>query len=96
MASETCNGIDDDCDGTIDDHTDRACGAGRACRDGGCVDVTPDEPEMPMTPPDETLPESSPPMRGGCACAVPSAPRGGAALSLGVLGLVLALLRRRR
>jgi len=96
MASETCNGIDDDCDGTIDDHTDRACGAGRACLDGVCVDVTPDEPEMPMTPPDETLPESSPPMRGGCACAVPSAPRGGAALSLGVLGLVLALLRRRR
>jgi MYXO-CTERM domain-containing protein len=93
MASELCNGLDDDCDGEIDDHADGTCGAGRACLSGECVDITPDEPEMPMTPPDETVP---PPIRGSCGCAVPTTSGRGAGLALGALGLLLAAIRRRR
>jgi N-acetylneuraminic acid mutarotase len=33
---ETCNGIDDDCDGVIDNHGDAACSDNNACTDDHC------------------------------------------------------------
>ena len=34
-AAETCNGLDDDCNGTVDDGA--SCGQGQACVSGQCV-----------------------------------------------------------
>jgi MYXO-CTERM domain-containing protein len=85
---EQCNAADDDCNGSIDDGAE--CPPGLACQAGVCVDPdpTPDEPEA--------LPDESD-TGEGCGCSVPgSAPLPGA-LGIGLLGLALvAVFRRRR
>lgn len=92
-AAETCNGEDDDCDGTVDDEEGSAplCPEGEACRNGDCVPVDPPAPPAA----DDALGDGD-----GCGCRVGGAggevPAGGA-LGLMVVWAVLGLrLRRRR
>lgn len=95
---EICNGLDDDCDGAVDDDALSSCDEGQACLDGACVDLMPEEPvtpEEPMTPPEET---DSPrnPNRGGCACAASGTSSEGGLALFGLLALGAVLIRRRR
>jgi MYXO-CTERM domain-containing protein len=85
---EECNAVDDDCNGSIDDGAE--CPPGLACRSGVCVDPDPTPDEPPVLPGEEEA-------GTGCGCAIPgSAPLPGA-LGLGLLGLALvAVFRRRR
>ena len=94
--AEVCNGLDDDCDGAIDGEAAAlSCAEGQACLDGGCVDLMPEEPEMPEPPPEETDTPRNP-NRGGCVCAVGGASSGGTLASLGLLALALTLGTRRK
>jgi hypothetical protein len=108
-SSERCNGLDDDCDGEIDDDADSACATGQACSSGACIDLRPPMPmdpeptdptEDPMTPPDEERPS----MRrragtqGGCGCTAAGAEGDldpSMPLALITFFLVIAYLRRR-
>ncbi len=87
-AGETCDNIDEDCDGNVDE--DATCPEGEACTVDGCIPLMRPEPEQPDPPGDDYV------MDAGCACraapGTPGAP-GGLAL-LGLLG-VLVLGRRR-
>jgi len=84
---EQCNAVDDDCNGSIDDGAE--CPPGLACIEGVCIDPDPN-PEDPPLLPDESD------AGAGCGCAVPgTAPLSGA-LGLGLLGLALAVVFRRR
>jgi MYXO-CTERM domain-containing protein len=82
---ETCNGIDDDCDGQVDNVTGSPlCPNGQLCgTDGMCRQLL--NPEQGGAP-------------GGCGCAVGHAPTSipPAALLLFVLGLVAVVASRRR
>jgi MYXO-CTERM domain-containing protein len=99
-SDETCNGIDDDCDGDTDElGGPPLCASGESCVDGSCQ---PDQPaDDPPNEEDPTAdPETGPGTAGtGCACEVGGStggsPLGGLVLGvLAVLGLVVA--RRRR
>lgn len=100
---EACDGLDNDCNGEIDDGAE--CGPGMGCVDGACVDLSeppPDDPEQPapMEPEPEDVPMGpAPDMEGGCGCvaagAVPRTPAGPLA-ALALLGLAgLAAIRGR-
>ena len=89
-AFDACNGIDDNCDGSVDEGF--PCAGGQACVGGVCTDVVPPPPTVP--PGDD--------MKGGCHCrlASPSASDSmdfpAPALGLLLLGLVGLAARRRR
>ncbi len=97
-SAETCDGLDDDCDGRVDEATD--CGEFGACIDGGCMDVRdPDPGPAAMDP----VPEDEPslvPQEPGCACQAAGGDGGGSAAipaaGLALLGLTSLLLGRRR
>ncbi len=104
--AETCNGRDDDCDGTLDDGAE--CGTGFACMAGECVGLT-DPTPMPEPHADEPTPRAPVvvvPQDGGCGCVAPGEPerlggrtRGRALMVSGLLAglaLVAGRLRRRR
>ncbi len=102
-ADETCDGTDENCDGVIDNGAD--CAPGFACMDGGCVELVPDMPEVPveptpddLTPPDPMVEGEDPPSNlGGCACTATGAPsQGSSGLALLGLSLAIVLVRRRR
>ena len=54
--TESCNGIDDDCDGTVDDGN--LCPEGEGCENGKC---TPGEEDIPDPPDPPTPPDPPPP-----------------------------------
>ncbi|MEM9194509.1 MAG: MopE-related protein [Myxococcota bacterium] len=93
---EACNGLDDNCNGMVDEDAD--CPAGTACMFGECFDLeTPSE--IPMTPPmePETPPSAGPPIEQEPGCGCTTAPQDsmpGTLLSTLVVGLLV--LRRRR
>ena len=101
--AELCNGVDDDCDGAIDDGADAACAEGEVCTADGCMPLHPDVPMEPPVEDEPTNPEEPGPMRQvppqdrGCMCSAPGqsqGPSGLALASLALLGLVIT--RRRR
>jgi MYXO-CTERM domain-containing protein len=81
-AAELCNGVDDDCDGIVDEMDGTPlCPEGGSCHDGTCV---------PPTPAAEDGGDES-----GCGCRAGGRPNGlGGALLAAVVGL--AFVRRRR
>jgi len=86
---ETCNGLDDDCNGTVDD--DVSCGPSATCVDGECVDLSRPVDAGTTLPPRETAPVQE----GGCGCSLPGAGRATGTMALALL-LLLAVGRRRR
>jgi len=93
--AETCDMVDEDCDGTVDEDADASCGEGMACTADGCIDLTPDDP---TGEPVGDLPgEVNDAMDTGCACrvGVTTAPSPLAAL-FGLGFFASALIRRRR
>jgi MYXO-CTERM domain-containing protein len=76
--AESCDGVDEDCNGAIDDGA--ACPPGRACREGVCVEENPVD-----DPPIEPLPDETD-VGAGCGCSVAGAPG-----LPGLLGLLFAL-----
>jgi len=104
---ELCNGIDDDCDGAVDDGASAACEAGEVCTADGCVELTPDVPEAPPITDEPMNPEDPGPVvprvpgglaGGACGCSVPGQTEGSSPIGLGVLmmlGLAIATRRRR-
>jgi MYXO-CTERM domain-containing protein len=98
---ESCDGSDQDCDGTIDE--DVHCAAGFVCLSGACTELMPQIPPTPVAPiadddgidhgGDGTEGDMHPEL-GGCACSA----HGNAPVPAGliVLGLALGLVARRR
>ena len=95
--AETCDGVDGDCDGSVDEGAD--CGPGRGCMSGTCVDLEEPPPaEPPAEPPVDEEIGPLPDTEGGCGCATPGRPSDlplGALLGLGILALGGARIRRR-
>jgi len=94
-AEESCNGIDDDCDGETDEGCDAADGADAGDAGGEDAGVTPDAgsgPDAGQTP-DGSGPDAGPGggIRGECGCT----PAGGAACLPVLVVVVLGRCRRR-
>jgi MYXO-CTERM domain-containing protein len=90
---EMCNGIDDDCDGAVDNTSSNddvgpgLCVPGEECVDGGCVPIEPEEP------PGEEGADDEGGTPAGCGCQSSGGGGGGVIL----LGFAVALgVRRRR
>jgi MYXO-CTERM domain-containing protein len=84
--AEVCDGVDNDCDGQVDEEDGASlCGEGLECRNGSC-----------QGPGDGPAVDGDPSgMTAGCGCRAGSGP-GGLATLLLILGVALALCRRRR
>lgn len=69
--AETCDGVDEDCDGIIDEHADASCGARFGCTIEGCVELVAMPPDASTLDPSAHAEERAPRRRGahdGCAC----------------------------
>ena len=80
---ERCDGVDDDCDATIDEGA--SCGDDGSCIEGVCVPVAPMPAELPT---EEPTPPQTTKMVGGCSCDATDA-RGSIASFVGLVALVL-------
>jgi MYXO-CTERM domain-containing protein len=101
---ESCDGTDQDCDGTVDE--DARCAEGLACHAGACIELVPAATPTPVAPATDEAHATTdggdgeydpPSQRPGCACSAAgtsSGARGGLALALAALAMVIA--RRRR
>jgi len=92
-AAETCDGVDEDCDGEIDEGAD--CGPGRMCVDGSCRDIY-EPPEEPVEPEPEDV--AVPNEGAGCGCRVgaPARPASALWVLFPITVAVIARARRRR
>ena len=93
-SNETCDNLDNDCDGSTDETDDDVgglCAPGFSCEGGDC------EPVDPATPPDDEGDPADGDDSGSCACAATNTDAGslfGGLLLM--LGVALTLRRRRR
>ncbi len=89
--AEMCNGVDDDCDGVVDNGASvLGCQTDEVCNAGNC------QPAAPVTPPDdETDPNGGDGVPGGCGCSTDGGQGGAAGGLLLALGVAFAVRRRR-
>ena len=89
---ELCDGVDNDCDGDVDEEPDSLCpsGSGTTCRDGSCQPIDAAAGGSDAAPPPEVV------LGGGLCAASPAGSSSGSALWLWLTALGCAAWRRDR